>query len=87
MPIFEYHCPKCDQDFEKIVFNDKAKVQCPKCNSGKVTKKVSAFSFKSGSRCGRFFKSGGMQRLFQPPLRHLPLILFESLAQRKPWRE
>ena len=50
MPIFEYHCPKCDQDFEKIVFNDKTKVQCPKCKSSKVSKKVSAFSFKSGSK-------------------------------------
>ncbi|MGE5252318.1 MAG: FmdB family zinc ribbon protein, partial [Planctomycetaceae bacterium] len=41
MPIFEFHCPKCDEDFEKIVFNDKTKVQCPNCNSSKVSKKIS----------------------------------------------
>jgi putative FmdB family regulatory protein len=50
MPIFEYHCPSCDEDFEKIVSNAKTKVQCPRCSSGKVTKKLSAFSFKSGSK-------------------------------------
>ena len=50
MPIFEYHCSSCDEDFEKIVFNGKTKVQCPRCIGGKVTKKMSAFSFKSGSR-------------------------------------
>jgi len=50
MPIFEYHCSKCDEDFEKIVSNDKTKVQCPKCKSRKVSKKISAFSFKSGSK-------------------------------------
>ena len=50
MPIFEYHCSSCNEDFEKIVFNGKTKVQCPRCNGGKVTKKMSAFSFKSGSR-------------------------------------
>ena len=49
MPIFEYHCPSCDEDFEKIVFNDKTKVRCPRCEGSKVTKKVSTFSFKSGS--------------------------------------
>ncbi len=50
MPIFEYHCSRCDEDFEKIVLNGHTKVQCPKCKNGKVTKKVSAFSFKSGSK-------------------------------------
>jgi putative FmdB family regulatory protein len=50
MPIFEYHWPSCDKDFEKIVFNDKSRVKCPRCDSSKVTKKVSAFSFKSGSK-------------------------------------
>ena len=50
MPIFEYHCQKCEEEFEQIVFNGKTKVQCPNCKSGKVAKKVSAFSFKSGSK-------------------------------------
>ena len=60
MPIFEFHCRKCDNDFEKIVFNQNGKVQCPACNSSKVEKKVSAFSFKSGSKfVAASSKSGG----------------------------
>ena len=50
MPIFEYHCENCQEEFEQIVFDSKAKVKCPKCQGGKVSKKVSAFSFKSGSK-------------------------------------
>ncbi len=50
MPIFEYHCEKCKEDFEQIVFNSGTKIRCPKCQGGKVNKKVSAFSFKSGSK-------------------------------------
>ena len=50
MPIFEYRCDNCQEEFEQIVFSSKAKVKCPKCQGGKVSKKVSAFSFKSGSK-------------------------------------
>lgn len=50
MPIFEFRCQKCGNEFEKIVFNQNSKIQCPGCSSSKVEKKVSAFSFKSGSK-------------------------------------
>ncbi|HSR10082.1 MAG TPA: zinc ribbon domain-containing protein [Thermodesulfobacteriota bacterium] len=50
MPIFEYHCSNCDEDFEKLVLSSSAKIQCPRCNKTKVTKKMSAFSFKTGSK-------------------------------------
>ena len=50
MPIFEYRCQKCKEDFEKITFNSKAPITCPRCQSKRVTKKLSAFSFKSGSK-------------------------------------
>jgi putative FmdB family regulatory protein len=29
MPIFEYHCPKCGANFEKIVRSSDAQVPCP----------------------------------------------------------
>ena len=59
MPIFEYHCMKCDKDFEVLVFGDQ-KVTCPICNGTKVKKFLSTFSHKSdegfsssqGSSCG-----------------------------------
>lgn len=46
MPIFEYHCSKCDKDFEVLVFG-KEKVACPTCNGKKVTKLLSTVSHKS----------------------------------------
>ncbi len=57
MPIFEYHCENCQEDFEKIVFG-KTTIQCPKCDSKKVRQKISAFSFKSGSK---FVAASGSQ--------------------------
>lgn len=59
MPIFEFHCDKCQEDFEKIVFNSSTKIQCPRCQSAKVSKKISAFSFKSGSKFVASSHSGG----------------------------
>jgi len=59
MPIFEYHCMKCDKDFEVLVFGDQ-EVCCPFCKATKVKKFLSTFSHKSdsgftssqGSSCG-----------------------------------
>lgn len=43
MPIFEYHCPKCDDVFEKIVMpSDATPVKCPECGSKKVEQLISA---------------------------------------------
>ena len=46
MPIFEYHCMKCDKDFEILVLGNQ-KVTCPTCNGEKVKKLLSCFSHKS----------------------------------------
>jgi len=43
MPIYEYKCCKCEEDFEKLVFG-KQKVTCPKCNSDNIKKKMSTFA-------------------------------------------
>lgn len=47
MPIFEYKCPKCNIEFEKLVFG-KDEVTCPQCGS-EVEKMMSCCSFKSGA--------------------------------------
>ncbi len=62
MPIYEYICPKCDAEFEKLVSNSDEKVSCDNCGSKKLTRKLSVFSasvakpsFKcpsSGAPCG-----------------------------------
>ncbi|MEK6692881.1 MAG: zinc ribbon domain-containing protein [Nitrospirota bacterium] len=42
MPIFEYHCPHCGEDFEKLVFSQTV-VECPGCGASEVKKKFSVF--------------------------------------------
>ncbi len=42
MPIFEYRCNACGEDFEVLVLG-KREVCCPKCGSKELTKKMSAF--------------------------------------------
>ena len=59
MPIFEYHCMKCDKDFEILVYGNQ-EVSCPQCQGTKVKKLLSVCSHKSeggfsssqGSSCG-----------------------------------
>ncbi|MEN6472566.1 MAG: zinc ribbon domain-containing protein [Syntrophaceae bacterium] len=50
MPIYEYKCKACGNDFEKLVsFSSKDPVSCPKCASENVAKKISMVaSGKSG---------------------------------------
>ncbi len=50
MPIFEYHCNQCENDFEKLVFNVSEKIICPKCKSKKVQRVMSTFAFSSGGK-------------------------------------
>jgi putative FmdB family regulatory protein len=54
MPIYEYKCDACQDDFEKLVFG-KEEVVCPKCG-GQVNRLMSACSFKSAA--GDFKTSG-----------------------------
>lgn len=42
MPIYEYICPNCSEEFEKIA-NQGESVHCPKCGR-EAKKKVSAFA-------------------------------------------
>ena len=56
MPIYEYHCEKCDQTFECLVIGS-TKPECTACNSKKVRKLMSA--------CGFVSKSGGGQTVRQ----------------------
>lgn len=42
MPIYEYKCQECGNEFEELVFNQEATVACPKCGSEKTAKLMSA---------------------------------------------
>ncbi len=47
MPIFDFTCDQCDHTFEKLVMNSASALpNCVSCQSDKVTKQVSAPTFR-----------------------------------------
>ncbi|MBN1309913.1 MAG: zinc ribbon domain-containing protein [Anaerolineae bacterium] len=50
MPIYEYQCPECGEEFEKLVRSMSAadEVSCPACKSNKVKRKMSLVASKGG---------------------------------------
>ncbi|MBD3309129.1 zinc ribbon domain-containing protein [candidate division KSB3 bacterium] len=56
MPIFEYACEQCGQEFEKLVLRSAETITCPTCETPHVKKKFSVFGMKSG---GTFVSSSG----------------------------
>ena len=55
MPIYEYKCLKCNEQFEALVLGGD-NVSCPRCKGDKLERLMSAFRFKSG---GNFTPSTG----------------------------
>jgi putative FmdB family regulatory protein len=56
MPMYEYHCRKCEHSFEALVF-DGDKVDCPECHSEKLERLLSLPGLPGaapspGSSCG-----------------------------------
>ncbi len=49
MPIYEYACGACGQEFEKLVRQSSPAPECPNCHSTDLRKKLSAFAALSGS--------------------------------------
>jgi putative FmdB family regulatory protein len=50
MPIFEFHCHSCNQNFEKLVFATDSEIECPHCGQTKVDKLMSACCAKVGTK-------------------------------------
>jgi putative FmdB family regulatory protein len=60
MPLYEYHCDDCGEDFDKMVRFSEAdrKQPCPKCESEDTHKKITAAaSFGSFGSSGSFASS------------------------------
>jgi putative FmdB family regulatory protein len=51
MPIYEYRCEECDEDFELFVrsLSQQANPTCPKCGSGEVKRRVSLIGLGKAS--------------------------------------
>jgi putative FmdB family regulatory protein len=50
MPIFEFHCQKCDKTFERLVFRTDEVVECPDCGEQGVNKLMSSCAAKVGHK-------------------------------------
>jgi len=53
MPIYEFHCGKCEKDSEILVRSSNWKgTRCPNCGSTKLSKKLSVFASAGGGTGG-----------------------------------
>lgn len=57
MPIYEYKCKNCNEEFEALVFKSDETVPCPKCNGEDVDRLMSACGFKSRGADGGYTAS------------------------------
>jgi putative FmdB family regulatory protein len=60
MPIYEFHCEKCERDSEILVrSNDWKGTTCPHCGSTKLSKKFSTFASNGGGTTQAAPRSSG----------------------------
>lgn len=54
MPLYDYKCEKCGEEFEQLIAAGKknAAVKCPKCNSTKTARQFSSFTGTCGAAAG-----------------------------------
>jgi len=54
MPIYEYQCSECGEQFEKFVrsMTGEEEITCPKCDSKEVVKQISLFGGSGSSESG-----------------------------------
>ncbi len=61
MPIYEFHCEKCQADFEQLFrsMDAEAKARCPRCGGAKTRRKLSVFGMAVGGSRSEARPSGG----------------------------
>lgn len=54
MPLYEYHCNECGEEFEKMVrFSETDRSQvCPQCQGSDTKKKISSFASIGAAQSG-----------------------------------
>jgi len=50
MPMYEYRCLDCDEEFEELVRSDDEAVECEACDSDNVKRMMSTFAAHTGGR-------------------------------------
>ena len=73
MPIYEFRCKKCKNEFECLVFGKDSDVCCPTCKGKRVERLMSASKLQE-QRQIRLFLLIGLCNLWGWLLQHLPLI-------------
>ncbi len=48
MPIYEYKCENCNEEFEALVFRSDETPSCPSCKGEDIKRMMSACGFKTG---------------------------------------
>jgi len=61
MPIYEFHCKKCEADFEQLfrTMDAEAKARCPRCGGSRTQRKLSIFGMSVASNRGEAPRSTG----------------------------
>lgn len=60
MPIYEFHCEKCEQDSEILVRSSRWKgTKCPHCGSAKLSEMLSVFASSGGGQSSAKRSCGG----------------------------
>ncbi len=56
MPIYEFRCDECEEEFEKLVRSTSTptEITCPSCGSKQVAKRVSSFAARSSGTVSAF---------------------------------
>jgi putative FmdB family regulatory protein len=67
MPIYEYQCLACEADFEELVrSSEAAEIQCPRCKSQKVSRRLSVFAARDATTSSSLPASGSCGRCGDP---------------------
>lgn len=61
MPIFEYACRACGNEFETLVRASSPAPQCPACHGSALTKKLSGFAVATSSASSMAMAGGDVE--------------------------
>jgi putative FmdB family regulatory protein len=65
MPIFEFKCAACGNEFETLVRSSSPASECPACHSADLDKKLSTFAAISKSAFGAVSSSAALETMPQ----------------------